>query len=353
MNRNRYRAVMGVLLLLVVAAFMMSVGWGTVSITPARVAAVFLNKVGLGTRVEVPPLQAAVLWNIRLPRVLMALIVGGALAVSGAVLQGVFGNPLAEPSLLGVSGGAVVGAMVGTIVTVSGRASPGLPAQMWPLPLAGFAGALAVSLGLYRFYQRLPKRDGTTFVLIGVIANVILGALITFLPAMFRNGGLGSDTTLWTMGSLGRTLWPAVYVAAPLSTGAVILLWRMAPKLNLMALGDANAEHLGVDSHAVRVRSIVVVSLLTGASVSFAGVIAFVGLVVPHALRLLIGSDHRYLIPAGAVGGALMVALADLLARTLVPPSELPIGVLTILAGGTVVLLAAAAGAGKRKVGLI
>lgn len=332
MSQRRYRAVTGLLLLLVIGAFTASVGWGAVSIAPAQVAAVFLNKAGISTNMEVPALQATVLWSIRLPRVLMGLIVGGALAVAGVVLQGVFRNPLAEPSLLGVSGGAVVAAMVAIVV----RPHLGVAQSIgtWTVPVAGFLGALLVSFGLYSFFQRSRRRDVTTFLLTGVIANVILGALITMLPAVFRGSPLGSDTTFWTMGGLGGILWPSVHIAAPISLGAAVVLWRMAPKLNLMALGDSDAAYLGVDTHAVRLQSIILVSLVTGAAVAFAGVIAFVGLVVPHALRLVIGPDHRRLLPTSALGGALMVCVSDLLARTVVSPTELPVGVFTTIVGG-------------------
>lgn len=331
MSSSRFRAVIGLLLLLVIGAFTVSVGWGAVSIAPAQVAAVFLQKAGIPTSVEVSGLQANVLWAIRLPRVLMGLIVGAALAMSGIVLQGVFRNSLAEPSILGLSGGAVVAAMLATVVrTRIGTATVG----PWIVPIAGFLGALGIAYGLYSFYRRSPRRDVTSFVLTGVIANVILGALITLLPNVFRNGGLGSDSTFWTMGGLGTTLWPSVYVVAPISLAAAIALGAMAPKLNLMSLGDSDAEYLGVDTHTVRLHSVILVSLITGAAVAFVGVIAFVGLVVPHALRLLIGPDHRRLLPAGALGGALMVMIADLLARTVVSPAELPVGVLTTLVGG-------------------
>lgn len=326
MSQHRHRTVMGVLCLLVVGAFTVNVGWGAVSIAPSQVAAVFLNKAGFNTQIEVSALQANVLWSIRLPRVLMSLIVGGALAVSGVVLQGVFRNPLAEPSLLGITGGAVVGAMVAIIVGGQG-------VGVWTVPLAGFAGALLVFFGLYALFQRQPRHDVTTFLLTGVIANVILAALITLLPSIFRGSGLG-DTTFWTMGGFGGTMWPAVHIAAPISLGAAALLWRMAPSLNVLSLGDADAEYLGVDTRALRRQSVLLVALMTGTAVVFSGVIAFVGLVVPHALRLVIGPDHRSLLPAGALGGALMVCIADLLARTVVAPTELPIGVLTTLAGG-------------------
>lgn len=330
MNRRRYRTVMGGLLLLVIGAFTVSVGWGAVSIAPAQVAAVFLHKAGIASNIDVSSLQANVLWSIRLPRVLMALIVGGALAIAGVVLQGVFRNPLAEPSLLGISGGAVVAAMIATVIRVGIGASVGA----WLVPLGGFIGALIVFLGLYYLFRRSPRRDVTTFLLTGVIVNVILTAFITLLPNVFRDGGLGSNATFWTMGSLGGTMWPSVHIAAPVSLVAAAMLWRMAPTINLMALSDSDAEYLGVDTHAVRLQSVVLIALVTGAAVAFSGVIAFVGLVVPHALRLVMGPDHQRLLPASALGGGLMLIVADLLARTLVSPAELPVGVLTTLVGG-------------------
>lgn len=332
MSRSRRpAAIIGLLSLLLIAAFTVNVGRGAVSIAPAQVAAVFLQKAGIATSIEVPPLQASVLWSIRLPRAVMALVVGAALAVAGVSLQGVFRNPLAEPSLLGISGGAVVASMAATVLRGSwGSRAPG----PWLAPLAGFLGALAVTMILYELYRRSPKRDVTSFVLNGVIANVILGAVMTIMPAVFRSSGLGSDAAFWTMGGLGGTLWPSVQITAPVSIGAALLLWRKAPQLNLLALGDTDAEHLGVDTRALRLQTLLLVALVTGAAVAFAGVIAFVGLVVPHALRLLIGPDHRRLLPAGALGGALMVTVADYLARTLVAPSELPVGVLTTIVGG-------------------
>lgn len=323
---RRHRIVTTILAVLVVAAFTASVGWGAVSIAPAQVLAVFLHKLGIDTSIEVSTLQETVLWTIRLPRVLMSLIVGAALAMSGAALQGIFRNPLAEPSLLGITSGAVVMAM---LATVTGAAKLGA----WASPLAGFIGALAVSVGLYSSFRRAPRRDVTTFVLTGVIVNVFLAAIITMLPAMYRNAGLG-DTTFWTMGGFGGTMWPSVYVAAPISLGAAILLWRMSKQLNVLSLGDSDAEYLGVDTQRLRLQAVVLTSLVTGAAVAYAGVIAFVGLVIPHALRLLIGPDHRHLLPAAALGGAFMVCVADLLARTLISPAELPVGVLTTVVGG-------------------
>lgn len=323
---RRHRIVTALLAVLVVAAFTASVGWGAVAIAPAQVLAVFLHKAGIDTSIAVSTLQESVLWTIRLPRVLMSLIVGAALAVSGVVLQGIFRNPLAEPSLLGISSGAVVMAM---LATVTGASKMGA----WASPLAGFLGALAVSISLYASFQHAPRRDVTTFVLTGVIINVFLAAIITMLPAVYRNAGLG-DTTFWTMGGFGGTMWPSVYVAAPTSLGAALLLWRNSAQLNVLSLGDADAEYLGVDTHRLRMQAVVLTALVTGAAVAFAGVIAFVGLVVPHALRLLIGPDHRQLLPASALGGALMVCVADLLARTLISPAELPVGVLTTVVGG-------------------
>jgi len=314
------------LTILVVAACTVSLGWGAVSIAPSQVAAVFLRKMGIETSIAVTPLQESVLWTIRLPRVLMSLLVGSALAVAGVALQGIFRNPLAEPSLLGITSGAVVASMLAVVAGAAKR-------HPWAAPLAGFLGALAVSLVLYSFFRRAPRRDVATVVLTGVIINVFLGAVITLLPAIFRTAGLG-ETTFWTMGGFGGLTWSSVYVTAPAAVVASLLLWRLSPQLNVLSLGDSDAEYLGVDAHRLRLQAIVLTSLVTGASVAFAGVIAFVGLVVPHALRLLIGPDHRHLLPASALGGAFMVCVADLFARTLIAPSELPVGVLTTLVGG-------------------
>lgn len=324
--KNRHRLVAAVLAVLVVAAFTVSVGWGAVSIAPSQVAAVFLRKLGIETSITVSPLQESVLWTIRLPRVLMSLVVGAALAVSGVALQSIFRNPLAEPSLLGITSGAVAAAM---IAIVAGAANVG----PWVPPLAGFLGALIVSLILYSSFRRTPRRDVTAFALTGVVINVFLAAVITMLPAMYRTAGLG-ETTFWTMGGFGGVMWPSVYVTAPVALLATGWLWGLSSQLNILALGDSDAEYLGVDTHRLRMQAIVLTSLVTGASVAYAGVIAFVGLVVPHALRLVIGPDHRRLLPASALGGALMLCLADILARALISPAELPVGVLTTLAGG-------------------
>lgn len=326
MKQRRQRAVIGVLLLLVVGSFLLNVGWGAVAVPPAQVFAVFMDKIGFKTDIAVGAQQAAVLWTIRLPRVLMALLVGAALAVSGVVLQGVFRNPLAEPAVLGIAGGGVVAAL---IVTVSGL----IHVSRWFLPVGATIGALLVTLILYYLFTSDTNRDVSTFVLTGVVMNVFLAAIVTMMTFMFQRHGLG-DTTAWTMGSLGGTMWPNFYVSAPVIVVATILLWRMGPELNLLLLGDTEADHLGVDTARLRRRGIVLVSIITGTAVAFAGTIAFVGLVVPHALRLLIGPDHRVLLPASLLGGAFMVALGDLFARTMVSPMELPIGVLTTIVGG-------------------
>lgn len=331
MNPRRFPWTMALLAILLLGGVTLNIGSGAVAIAPAQIVAVFLNKMGVATALDVSPVQASVLWSIRLPRVLMAVFVGAALAASGVALQSVFRNPLAEPSLLGMSGGAVVAAMIVAIVQ-GGLKGP--QAGAWAVALGGFVGALAVAGALHLFFRAFPRRDTTTFVLIGVIINVIWSAVMTLLPPLFRQSGLGSDASFWTMGSLGGTLWPSVYIVAPLVMGAGAGLWRLAPTLNILALSDDDAQYLGVSTDAVRWQTIISVSLLSGTAVAFVGVIAFVGLIVPHALRLVLGPDHRQLLPAAALAGGLFVTVADLLARTLASPAELPIGVLTTLAGG-------------------
>lgn len=328
MSVQRKRLTIGLLSLLVAVAFLVGIGWGAVSIPPAQVVGIIMSRLGFETDIPFSAQQEAVLFAIRLPRVLMALIVGSALAVSGAVLQGVFRNPLAEPVLLGIATGATTGAVIAIAL---GIASIGA----WSLPPAAFVGGLVTTLGLQRFAQRQGRTDVTTLVLSGVAMNLFLGAVISLVTAMSKVPGL-RDVTFWTLGGLGGTLWSHFHLAAPVVVMTVIFLWRLGARLDLLLLGETEAQHLGVDTRALRNQAIAWVALSTGTAVAFAGSIAFVGLVVPHAVRMIVGPNHRILIPASALGGAALVGFGDSLARNIIAPMELPIGVLMTLVGGPV-----------------
>ncbi|MBI2875514.1 MAG: iron ABC transporter permease [Candidatus Tectomicrobia bacterium] len=272
--------------------------------------------------------EAVILLQVRLPRVLLAGLVGAALSAGGVAFQALLRNPLAEPYILGVSGGAAFGAMLAIALGAEG---------FWwglsPVPLCAFLGALFSLWLLYALAQTQGRLLAHTLLLVGVILNAFFSAGMLFFTSLLDSDRL-HQVVLWLMGSLGslsyRILAPvALYVILGLG-----VLWLMARDLNLLSLGEETAQQLGVDVERLKRVVLLAASLLTGAAVSLAGLIAFVGLIVPHVVRLLFGPDHRLLMPAAALLGAIFLMAADTLARTLMAPTELPVGVITALGGG-------------------
>lgn len=311
---------------LAVAAALLCVCLGPVTVGPTEVLAVLGERLGLDHAPSVR--DRAIVWSIRLPRTVLAFAVGGALGLSGAALQGLFRNPLAEPSLIGVSSGAALGAVL-CIAT--------LPAT---LPLVGaFAvpAAAVVGGGLATvLVYRLGRRDGITSVgtllLAGVAVNALSFAVIGLVLTMVDEGRLRT-ITLWTLGSVGGATWGnALLVSAALGV-AVALVVPVGRSLDALLLGEAEAGLLGVPVQSLKRRLVVASTLAVGAATAFSGLVGFVGLVVPHILRLAWGPEHRFLLPASALGGGALLALSDLVARTAAAPAELPIGVLTAILG--------------------
>jgi len=261
--------------------------------------------------------------------VLMCALIGAVLAVSGAALQGVFRNPLADPSVIGVSSGAAVGA-VGAIVLGAG-AGTGL--GLATTPIAAFVGGLLAALAVYAMSRRDGRTEVVTMVLTGVAVSAICGAFVGLLTFLADDAQLRT-IVFWSLGSMGGATWQALTAAAPMLLASVLLLPLFGRPLNALVLGEREARHLGVDTERVRLAVVALAALGTGASVSIAGIVGFVGLVTPHLLRLVAGPDHRLLLPASAMGGAVLLLVADLVARTVVVPAELPLGVVTALAGG-------------------
>jgi iron complex transport system permease protein len=325
-ERRRVAWLMPSLVLLLVAAVLVNAGSGAVRISPLQVVAILLDHAGVSIDVAFTPQQDAVLWSIRLPRIVLAALVGAALALAGAVLQGVFRNPLADPSLVGVSSGAALGA-VGAIVigfTLFGLAS---------LPVAAFVGGIIAMFAVYGFARQEGRTEVVTLILAGIAINAIAGAL-TGVFVFLANDTQLRTIVFWTLGSLGGATWRSVWAVAPFIGLGILLLPRWGRQLNLLVLGEREARHLGVDTERLRFVMVALAALITGASVAVAGIIGFVGLVVPHIIRLIAGPDHRRLLPASILAGATLLLLADLAARTLVLPRELPLGVVTALAGG-------------------
>lgn len=308
--------------LVVVAA-----GVGQLSVPPAEVLGSVLHRLGLDIGpVPAHPQGEAALWTIRFPRVAMALLVGAALATAGALMQGVFGNPLAEPGVVGVSSGAAVGACA-VIVTGWSLLGP------WTVAVAAFVCGLATTLLVYATARDGGRTEVVTLVLTGVAVNAVAGALLGLLTFL-GDTQAREQIVFWQLGSLNGTRWPYVAVVAPVVLVGLVGAMLVARRLDLLALGERAARHLGVDVERLRLVTVVLVALLTAVAVAFVGIIAFVGLVVPHLVRMAVGPAHRVLVPACALGGAVLLVGADLVARTAVPYADLPIGMLTAVVGG-------------------
>lgn len=273
---------------------------------------------------EVSAAEQAVIFDIRLPRLLLALTVGAALALSGLLMQAVLLNPLAEPGIIGVSAGASVGALI----------SLALFAQLTAFtPLFAAAAALGTLLIAYRVSLRFGRSDRLTLVLAGIGLAAISSALIAGLAAAI-GGAVRDQIVFWQFGSLSSATWWQLQLTAPLLLVAMLVSLILARQLDLYALGELNAASSGVAVNRLKIVGLLLIAALVGLAVSFVGVVAFVGLIVPHALRLVLGPNHRTLIISSVLGGAALVAAADLVARTAVTGSELPLGLVVAMLGG-------------------
>ena len=315
------------------AAFLLSVGIGAVAISPLQVLSIALERIGIASLSAHDPMQEAVLVSIRLPRACLAILVGAALAVAGAALQGLFRNPLADPGLIGVSTGAALAAAL--VIVLGGSLSLGLSTGLRALllPLAAFLGGLVTTLLVYRIASRDGRTEVATMLLAGIALNAMAGAAIGVLIFVSDDQAL-RDLNFWLLGSLGGVTWDSLLLAAPLMLVPMLAIPLLARPLNGLLLGEVEALHLGFNIERVKRFVVLLAALAVGASVALTGVIGFVGLVVPHLVRLTLGPDHRQLLPASLLLGAALLLLADLLARTLVLPAELPIGILTSCVGG-------------------
>ena len=266
--------------------------------------------------------------HIRLPRVLLAVLIGMALAVSGAVMQGLFRNPLADPGLLGISSGAGLAVAIAILLPLT---LPPLLA-LWLPTLAAFLGSLAVMALIFSLSQR-AQGSLARLLLVGIAINALCGAAVGVLSWLSNDQQL-RQLSLWGMGSLSQAQWPMLAVCAAFILPALLLTQRRARHLNLLQLGEEDAHYMGLDVRRTQRQLLTLSALLVGAAVSVSGIIGFVGLVVPHVMRFCLGSDHRWMLPGSALAGAILLLLADTLARTLVVPAEMPVGLLTSLLGG-------------------
>lgn len=268
-----------------------------------------------------------IIWQIRVPRVLTAAMVGGALSTAGAVFQGLLRNPMADPYIIGTSGGAALGATIALMVPIQVSLF-----GFTFVSIAAFAGALGAVLLVYNVARVGPRTPVTTLLLTGFALSSVLAAIMSFL--MFISNNALRRIILWTMGGMSGTGWLQLAVVIPAILVALGITYALAPDLNAFLLGDEQAASLGVNVERRKLTLLGLGSWLTAAAVSVSGLVGFVGLVVPHVVRLVLGPDHRLLLPASTLVGGVFLVLADLLARSLMSPAELPVGIITALVGG-------------------
>lgn len=300
--------------------------FGIYPIAPTHILAALARPLHLTVPWQAGANERVVVLALRLPRVLLGVVTGAGLAVCGAALQAMFRNPLADPALVGVSSGAAVGA-IGVMVFA------GLGAAAFSVPLGAFVGGLLVTFLIYRVARFQGNTLVGTMLLAGIAVNAVAGAVIGIL-AYVAGAQTLRQLTFWLFGSLGKAGWTQVLVVLPLILIPAALIFRRANDLNILLLGEAEAGHLGVAVEPLKRQLILWVALAVGGAVAVSGIIGFVGLVVPHLVRLTLGPNHRRLLPASALLGATLLVGADTLSRTVAAPAELPIGILTALAGG-------------------
>ncbi|MBD8518606.1 FecCD family ABC transporter permease [Plantibacter sp. CFBP 8804] len=325
--RRHPQPLIAILLVACIVAVVLSVAMGSVGIAPGRVVEVIGARLLPWGGGPVAGLDDQIVWEFRLPRALLGFVVGAALAVAGAVLQAVVRNPLADPFVFGVSSGASVAAVAALTLT------SGLFAAV-STPVAAFVGALITTVLVFALAQQSGRVTPSRLVLAGVAMSYLLSSITSYLVLRSSGANQGVGQVLsWLAGSLAAATWSDLGVPALVLIIATILLVLLAPILNAFLTGDETAVSLGVDVGRMRLVLFIITSLLVGVVVAVSGSIGFVGLVVPHAVRMVIGSDHRWVLPASALAGGLLLVVVDIGARLLLAPTEVPVGLLTAVVG--------------------
>ncbi|HEY7775407.1 MAG TPA: iron ABC transporter permease [Kineobactrum sp.] len=320
-RRRRAGRLIGLLAALLPVAILVGLGSGAVSLGPLEVGQALWS--------TVDSQATMIVQQIRLPRVLLAAIMGATLAMSGAAMQGLFRNPLADPSLIGVTAGASLGASL--LIVLGGGLLQGF-IGLTLVSLGAFVGGMLAVLLVYRLANSGNGTSVAIMLLAGIAITALAGAIGSLLEFFADNEHL-RRISLWKMGGLDGANMPRLWLASAVSAAVLIALPRYAPALNTLLLGESEARYLGIDVNRTKLALIGWVAVGVGTSVALVGTIAFVGLVVPHLMRLLIGPDHRFLLPASALAGAILLVVADTLSRVVLAPTELPVGIITALIG--------------------
>ena len=298
---------------------------GPYAIPPSRAVEILLEGLGFG-RSAASDTERAIIVSIRMPRIILALIVGAALGVSGAVMQGLFRNPMADPGIIGVSAGGALGAVIAIATGASALVALALPAM-------SFAGAAATLVVVYIVASVGGRFSMAALLLAGVATGAFIAAVISAIILFTADLQAQREMLFWLAGGLGASTWEDVRLSAPFVLLGIAVSVMLSRDLNLLMLSDEEARALGARVALTRNSLLIATSLITGAAVAFSGTIAFVGLIAPHTLRLIVGADHRVLIPLSAIGGGVFLLAADILSRTVIDPAEVPVGVVTALTG--------------------
>ncbi len=330
--KRRRPAVMAGLLFLLIALLMLALSTGEVSVRFHQVIGILFNELGISLNIPYEARQEAIITVIRLPRVLMGLLLGGMLAYAGAILQGLFRSPLADPGLIGVSSGAALATAL--MLAFSGSVLAGLSATdiRIVVSISACAGAGLTAYLLYRLATVAGRTSIATMLLIGIAFNALANAIIGIIVTSSNADAL-RNIEFWAFGSLARATWNQIHLLLPFAVVTLFSFRILVHPLNVFLLGGTEAEHLGINVPLLKWMVIGTSALAVGAGVAFAGVIGFVALTAPHILRLMIGPDHRYILPGSWLLGAILLVTADLVARTIAAPAEVPIGVITALIG--------------------
>lgn len=324
--KTRAKIIISICMCIIVLLF--GIGIGSIYVPPLDILNIIMNKLfNTNLSNNISNTSISILWNLRLPRALLAFIVGGALAVSGTVMQSVLKNPLASSYTLGVSSGASVGA---GLVIITGFTIPFL--GMFTLPLVGLScGLLTVFLAVSFASQMDKNMENNTIILVGMVFSLFINAVLTLMTAMSKEHL--EQITFWQMGSFSLKEWSNVFVLLPIVILGVLLLVRYSRELDIMSFGEEQARSIGVDIQKIKWLLLGISAALTGSAISFVGVIGFIDLIAPHVVRKIFGSSHKIVIPMSMLFGGAFMVLADLVARTIISPSELPVGSITALIG--------------------
>ncbi len=333
MIRNNFikrSALFTLLLVFLLASLIAGVSIGAVSIPPSEVIRILFSHIpGFDSYLTagLSPEHETIILTMRSPRVVLVALVGAGLALAGATFQGIFRNPMADPYVIGVSSGAALGAVISILVQSIGH----IPFY-FATPAFAFVFAVVTILVVYSLARVGGKAPVMTLLLAGIAVSSLLSALVSL--CMFFSGNQLHQVVFWLMGGFSGRGWDYIYIFIPYGMVGATVIFIYARELNAMLLGEEPAQHLGVEVERVKRRLLIAAALLTGACVSVSGLIGFVGLVIPHIVRMLFGPDHRTLLPAAALIGAVFLLVADILARVVIAPSELPVGIVTALIGG-------------------